>query len=95
MTDFFFREGTATWTAGAESALTVTPSASPLVPPNGDTNKATRGLIIGGAGNLVLQMADGTQCTVVIPATACGQFLPLAVRYVLAATTATSIVAFY
>ncbi len=80
-----------------ESALAVTPSDTlPLTPPSGDPNKATRALMIGGAGNLKVGMADGTTATLVFPATACGLMIPMAVRQVFATgTTATGVVAFY
>jgi hypothetical protein len=78
------------------SALAVTPSDSAdLAPPDGNA-RPTRGLLVGGAGNVVVIMADGTSVTLTIPATACGLILPLAVMRIKAtSTTATSIVAFY
>lgn len=80
-----------------ESALAVTPNdGANLVPPNGDANKATRALLIGGAGNIKIDMADGTTVTLTIPATATGVIQPIAVKKVYATgTTATGIVAFY
>lgn len=80
-----------------ESALAVTPSdTANLAPPSGDPNKATRALLIGGAGNMQLDMADGSTVTLTFPATACGLMLPIAVKKVHATgTTATGIVAFY
>ncbi len=80
-----------------ESALTVTPSdTTNLVPPSGDANKATRGLLIGGAGTVKVDMADATTVTMTFPATACGLLIPVAVKKVYATgTTATAIVAFY
>lgn len=80
-----------------ESALAVTPSdAANLAPPSGDANKATRALLIGGAGNVKVDMADGSTVTLALPATACGLLLPIAVKKVHATgTTATAIVAFY
>lgn len=84
-------------TMPVESALAVTPAdGANLAPPNGDANKATRALLIGGAGNLKVDMADGTTVTMAIPATATGVLLPIAVKRVYATgTTATGIVAFY
>jgi hypothetical protein len=81
----------------AESALAVAPSdTASLAPPSGDPNKATRGLLIGGSGNVQVDMADGTTVTLTFPATACGLMLPIAVKKVHATgTTATAIVAFY
>lgn len=75
----------------------MTPSdAANLAPPSGDPNKATRALLIGGAGSVQVDMADGTTVTLTFPATACGLLLPIAVRKVHATgTTATAIVAFY
>lgn len=80
-----------------ESALAVTPSdAANLVPPSGDTNKGTRALLVGGAGAVKVDMADGTTVTLTFPATACGILQPIAVKKIYAAgTTATGIVAFY
>lgn len=80
-----------------ESALAVTPSdTANLVPPSGDANKATRALLVGGAGTAQVDMADGTTVTLTFPATACGLLLPIAVRKVHATgTTATAMVAFY
>ena len=80
-----------------ESAVAVTPSdGTAIAPPNGDANKATRGLLVGGAGNLTVIMADGSTVLLTIPATACGIVIPIAVRFVKSTgTTATLIVAFY
>jgi hypothetical protein len=80
-----------------ESALAVTPSdGANLAPPSGDANKATRGIWLGGAGTIKVDMADGTTVTFTAPATACGLVLPLAVKKVYATgTTATLIVALY
>jgi len=80
-----------------ESALAVTPSdTADLAPPSGDPNKATRALLIGGAGTAQVDMADGTTVTLTFPATACGLMLPIAVKKIHATgTTATAIVAFY
>ena len=80
-----------------ESGLAVTPSdAANLAPPSGDANKATRALLIGGAGTVKVDMADGTTVTLTFPATACGVIQPIAVKKVYATgTTSTGIVAFY
>ncbi len=80
-----------------ESALAVTPSdTANLAPPSGDANKATRALLIGGAGGVKVDMADGTTVTLTFPATACGLMVPIGVKKVYATgTTATAIVAFY
>ena len=78
------------------SGLAVTPSDSTdLAPPDGNT-RPTRGILVGGAGNLNLVMADSTNVTITVPATACGMVLSLAVNRIKStSTTATSIVAFY
>lgn len=84
-------------TQPVESALAVTPAdGANLAPPNGDQNKATRAILVGGAGNLKVDMADGTTVTLTIPATACGVLQGIAVKRIYATgTTATGIVAFY
>lgn len=53
----------------------------------------TRGLYIGGAGNVAVEMTDGALVT--FTALAVGVVHPLSVQKVLAATTATGIVALY
>lgn len=78
------------------SALEVTPSdGSDLVPPTGNA-RPTRGVLVGGAGNLTCIFADGSTALLTIPATACGQVLPIAVSRVMSTgTTATLIVALF
>lgn len=69
-------------------AAAVVPSDSVLLP-----LLTTRGLYVGGAGSLAVQMADGM--TVTFPAVAVG-VLPLQVDKVLATgTTATNLLALY
>ena len=74
-------------TRPAAKAVAVTPS---------DTTDlgVTRGLYVGGAGNVVVTMAEqGTNITFVdVPA---GTFMPIQVRLVMAATSASSILALY
>lgn len=79
-----------------QSGLAVTPAdGAALAPPSGPA-RPTRGLLVGGAGNIAVVFADGSTATITIPATACGFVLPLAVTYVKATgTTATSIVALF
>jgi hypothetical protein len=79
-----------------QSALAVTPNdAANLVPPTGPA-RPTRAIMVGGAGNVALVMADGSTATLTIPATACGFLLSLSVNRIMATgTTATGIVAFY
>ena len=74
-------------TRPAAKAVIVTPSDSTEL-------NVTRGLYIGGAGDVVVTMAEqGTNITFVgVPA---GTFMPIQVRLVLAATSATSILALY
>lgn len=68
----------------AVDALAVTPDADPLP-------FVTRGLWVGGDGNLTVTMASGND--VVIENVLAGSLLPLRVSHVLAATTASAIVA--
>lgn len=79
-----------------ESAVVVTKSDSTdIVPPSGPA-RPTRGLLIGGAGNVTVNFADGSSVLITIPATACGVVLPLAITRVLSTgTTATLMVAFF
>ncbi len=53
-----------------------------------------RALWVGGAGNLAVQFVD-TATTVTITGVPAGTLLPIQVNKVMAATTATSIVALY
>lgn len=78
------------------SALTVTPNDSvDLVPPSGPA-RPTRGLIIGGAGNLKVTMADGSVVTIAVPAAVIGFIQNLAVTRIWATgSTATAITALY
>lgn len=74
-------------TRPAAKAVAVTPSDSTDL-------GVTRGLYVGGAGDVVVTMAEqGTNITFVgVPA---GTFMPIQVRLVMAATSATSILALY
>jgi hypothetical protein len=75
-------------TAPAENAAAVTPHDT------NDTGAAyCRGLAIGGAGNLVVDMLGGATDVTFVVST--GQFLPIRVLRVKAATTATGIVALW
>ena len=75
-------------TAPAEGAVAVTPSDST------DLTYMARALYIGGAGNVNVDVADGT--TVVFAGLAAGTILPVRVKRVRAtSTTATNIVALY
>lgn len=77
-------------------ALAVTPHDTNPLAPTGGATTPTRGLLIGGAGNISVIMASGATVTLVIPATACGVILPVAVTHVRStSTTATNIVAFF
>jgi len=77
-----------------ESAVSVTAGAA-FAAPGGNPNKATRAVLAGGAGTLIVTMADGSTATLTLPATACGVLLPIAITAVAAGSTATGIVAFY
>ncbi len=76
-----------------ESVVAVT-AGTAFTAPTGNPNKATRAVMVGGAGTLTVTMADGTSATLTIPATACGLLLPIAITAVTAAT-ASGILAFY
>lgn len=79
--------GRSTDTAGAYKGVAVTKSDVTVLPP-------TRGLFIGGAGNLSLVFADGGNA-VTITGVLAGQIYPFQVKQVMDATTATNIVALY
>ena len=72
--------------SSAQKAVAVTPSDSTVL-------AVTKGLYIGGTGNLVVTMADGVDAT--FTGISAGIVHPLSVTKVKAATTATSIVAVY
>jgi hypothetical protein len=73
-------------TVAAHSAFVVTPSDATIIP-------ATRGLYIGGAGNINVVMAEDEN-TVLFTAVPAGFILPIQVIQVLStSTTATAIVA--
>ena len=73
--------------APASDALAITPSDITVLPTR------TRALYIGGTGDLVVKMVDGTIITFV--GVVVGSVLPIRVTQVRAATTATSIVALF
>lgn len=70
-----------------QGGVPVTPSDTDLIAP-------TKGLWVGGAGNLTVDFADGTT-DVLLTAPIVGEIYPLSVIRVKAATTATAIVAMY
>ena len=90
-----FYVGTNDFTA-MQSALAVTPNdGTDLVPPTGGA-RPTRGVLVGGAGNLTCIYADGSTALITIPATACGVIIPISVtRIKSTGTTATLTVAFF
>ena len=67
----------------ARVAFAVTPADSDLVQP-------ARALYVGGAGNLVITTTGGSVVT--LAGVAAGSFVPISVKRVAAASTATSIV---
>lgn len=79
-----------------QSAVAVTKSDTvDITPPSGPA-RPTRGVLVGGAGNLTVIMADGSTVMLTIAATACGFILPVAITRVMSTgTTATLVVAFY
>jgi hypothetical protein len=73
--------------SSAQSASTVSPSDTNVLP-------QTRGLYIGGSGNLAVVMADGSSVT--FTGVTAGVIFPVSVTKVMATgTTATNIVAVY
>lgn len=62
------------------------------VTPSDSTELDCRALYVGGAGNVVLQM-PGRSETVTFLSVPAGTFMPVSARRVMAATTATGIVA--
>jgi hypothetical protein len=64
------------------------------VTPSDDTEVKCRALYVGGTGNVVLQM-PGRSETVTFSSVPAGTFMPVSARRVMAATTATSIVALF
>jgi hypothetical protein len=73
--------------SSAQSAVVVSPSDTNTLAP-------TRGLYIGGAGNIAVTMSDGT--TVTFTGVTAGVIFPVSVTQVKATgTTATNIVAVY
>lgn len=70
----------------ANEAAAVTKSDSTVFP------VATRGLYVGGTGNVTVTMAGGVQDVVEFEAVPAGAILPISVTQVRAATTATLIV---
>lgn len=55
----------------------------------------TRGLYVGGAGDLAVRLVGAPSTTVTISTVAAGTLLPIRVTRVMAATTATAITALY
>ena len=90
----FFREGTSMWANGCESAVAAVIN-TPLVSPDQAGQPNCRGIMVGGAGNLIVTMADGSIVTLVIPATACGFFIPISILQINTSTTATGVIAFF
>ena len=74
-------------TRSATGGVAVTPSDSTDL-------GVTRALWVGGAGNLAVQFVD-TATTITLTGIPAGTLMPIQVSKVMAATTATSIVALY
>lgn len=79
--------------SSAEGVVSVTPSDTVSITlPSGQT--FTKGLYVGGAGNISVLMADGSSAT--FTSVAAGSLLPLSVKRVNStSTTATSMIAVY
>lgn len=84
-------ESIADYTAGIRAALAVTPNDGT------DLNRITRGIYIGGAGNVAVVFCDDADAApVTLSALAIGVWHPMQVRRVMATnTTATLILAGY
>lgn len=65
------------------------------VTPSDATILSCHSLYVGGAGNLAVQTIDATATTITLVGVPAGTIIPLACYRVLAATTATNIVALY
>jgi hypothetical protein len=64
-----------------------------VTPGDGDLPNVTREIWVGGAGDLVIQLKDGTELTITgVPA---GTRLPYRAAKILGSTTATNIVGLY
>lgn len=69
-------------------------SAAAVVKSDATVLDATRGLWVGGVGDVAVTMANG-ETPITFVGVAAGTLLPISVTKVLAATTATSILALY
>lgn len=77
-------------------AKAVTPADGTDLTPSSGPARPTRGLIFGGAGTVVMTMADGVDVTITVPTAVLGFVQPFAVTRVKATgTTATLITALY
>lgn len=86
MTAFEERRTTADDTVSAFNATAITKSDTTVIP-------TTRGVWVGGAGNLAVVMNGGN--TVTFTGVPAGTLMPIQVIQVLAATTATNMTAMY
>ena len=75
--------------APASNGFAITPSDSTVF------SNPTRGIYVGGAGNLVVRFADATSGSITLGDVKPGTILPIRVSMVMASTTATSLVGLY
>ena len=76
------------YTEPGTKAVAVTPS-------NSTDLTGTRGIYIGGGGDLAVRMVGDPTTTVTLTGVVAGTVLPLRVTRIMAATTATNITAIY
>lgn len=78
-------------TKGSNKFVAVTKSDTVPLSYN-SVNRSSKGFVVGVGGNLVLKNSLGDSITIVVLA---GYYYPFEAAYVMAATTATGIVAFF
>jgi len=81
-------------TFASSSPMNPAAEATEVTPADVDLEQYTRGIYIGGAGDLAVVMAD-KENTVTFKNLVAGSLLPIRVSQIKAATTATFIVALY
>lgn len=80
-----------------QAALNVAPSGTyaEVVPADVDLDAFTRGIYVGGAGDLTVLMGADQTTTVTFVGVVAGSMLPIIASQIKAATTATNIVALF
>lgn len=80
-------------TSVAADSATGPATTAAAVTPNDDTALTSRGVWVGGTGDLSVRLSGAPSTTVVFTGVPAGSLLPISVVRVMAATTATNIVA--